>query len=455
MTPFWVLPLAIFAEQLDRWLNLGWHRNRRSLIYALRRLRVGVWVMVVAALLSFGVQLLAVSLNYVNFEIQLRERYPTNWEDPLEFGPPAQAVTDLLDSPVIGQLRLLVQGLAVNSDLGWLWSDGNVQWLVVLVAAAVIATYAFLFGAWWMAARSGREEEAVASLPMRILAPILLVLLLSTWLAELTHVTHYGVPGQGYRSVIDEICRQSTEDDVVVTVAPFSYQIPMNWLPAACADQPPIFGYATSSMVNPEAQNALAQALQSHDRVWFVTSGLAANDPDNTVERWLAGAAFKSSDVWYDDYRLLQYATEGALADSPVANLSIPLGDEGEAAVIILSARAPAVVESGQVAPVEINYSLAVPATGDLRWFVQLLAPDGQAAALLDTGPMDGYGSFSQLPTGQELTERAALHLPLHMAPGMYQLIAGLYDPGRDGAPRLRTPDGSDFVQLGILEVVN
>jgi hypothetical protein len=105
------------------------------------------------------------------------------------------------------------------------------------------------------------------------------------------------------------------------------------------------------------------------------------------------------------------------------------------------------------VLPIEITYRLADQNMDDLRWFVQLLRPEGYPAALLDTGPEDGYVPFSALPAGRELVERAGLLLPDNLPPGRYELIAGLYNPAQQGAPRLQTADGTDFVRLGSVVV--
>jgi hypothetical protein len=81
------------------------------------------------------------------------------------------------------------------------------------------------------------------------------------------------------------------------------------------------------------------------------------------------------------------------------------------------------------------------------------LRPEGFPAALLDTAPDDGYAAFSSLPANTELVERAGLLLPDNLPPGRYELIAGLYNPGLDGAPRLHAPDGTDSVRLGFVTV--
>ena len=61
--------------------------------------RRGALIVVLA--LSFIVQILAVTANYVNYEIALRSIYLTDWADPLKYGPPAMfnpAHSPVLDS---------------------------------------------------------------------------------------------------------------------------------------------------------------------------------------------------------------------------------------------------------------------------------------------------------------------------------------------------------------------
>src|SRR5690606_33755786 len=125
---------------------------------------------IVAALLSFGVQVLAVSVNFVNYEILLRSIYPTDWENPLAFGPPAQSLTDLQYSPVLGQIELIRQGFVGHSDLAWLWPDGNVQWLIVLFGFPVLVTLAAILTIYWLAdfRNDSQDREPIAvGLPVR------------------------------------------------------------------------------------------------------------------------------------------------------------------------------------------------------------------------------------------------------------------------------------------------
>ncbi|HXF64467.1 MAG TPA: hypothetical protein VNK95_22745, partial [Caldilineaceae bacterium] len=382
LAPFWALWLAPWADQVTAALRgegPGLARRRPRL----RALGARGWTLLALAALSFLVQLSAVTVNWVNYEIYLRSIYPTDWENPLAYGPPAQALGDLLHSPVVGQWELMRDNLIANTDLAWLWSDGNIQWMLALFGTAVLLTTLFAYGQWWWSPGQEGDLCGLPSAPVRWLAVLLPVLLAAVWLVEVGRNPHYGEPGKAYRAIVQEICRMADGDEALVTVAPFAYQIPMNWLGGECESGLPIFGYAANSMEFPEANRVLEQVLQRYNRVWFVTGGLPANDPENTVERWLADHAYKANDSWYDDFRLLDYATPRLLDSAPYSPLNITVVGSGTSQITLLSARVPTLARAGRVLPVEIKYRLHDGNQYDLRWFVQLLRPEGYAAALL------------------------------------------------------------------------
>ncbi len=452
LTPFWVLLLAPLCSQLAGRVAAWGASTKRNWRTALAAPGLSGWFLIVFALISLLVQLGAVAVNYVNFEIMLRSLYPTDWSDPLAFGPPAQSLTDLLNSPVIGQFKLMKLDFAANSDLAWLWPDGNLQLLLMAVGGAALLTLSGLAVAWLIDADRGRPS--VPSRPVRWLVLVLPLLFAAVWTNEVSYNPHYGDVDQGYRGVISHICEAAEPGDVVVTVAPYAYQIPMNWLGGECADAPPILGYAPDAMEHPEAQAVMARTLAEHNLVWFVTGGLPPNDPENTLERWLADNAYKASDTWYGDFRLLAYATPTQLAGVEATRVGVPLVGAQTAEVMVNSVRTPATTWSHSGAlPVEIGFRLAAPSEFGLRWFVQLLTVDGFPVALLDTAPDDGYTRFSDLPAEEDLVERAGLLLPPDLPAGEYQVIAGLYNPEMAGAERLRAPDGSDYVNFGRLTV--
>jgi hypothetical protein len=259
--------------------------------------------------------------------------------------------------------------------------------------------------------------------------------------------------GQGYRGVLADICAGDRAGDSIVSVAPFGYHIPMNWLPSECRRGLPVYGYALSSIEQPEPQTVMQRVLDESDRILFVTAGVAPNDPTNPLERWLADNAYKADDRWFDDHRVLRYATGGRLALVQWTPHGLNLNNGAGNSVTIVASRVPPAAQPGEIIPIDIQYLLHVPAADDLRWFVQALSPEGVAVAQLDTGPLDNYTGFTTLPANDLLIEKAGLQLPPDLPPGGYQIIAGLYNPAADGAPRLRALDGREYLVLSTLQV--
>ncbi len=465
LTPLWVLALAPVLEGMLARRALG-----PAAAAPPTATRVLEWLLIGTALLSLGVQLLAVGFNFVNYETMLRsEFFPTDWENPLAYGPPAQSLGDLLLSPVFGQLRLVLRGgLAANSDVAWLWPGGQIAWTILWVGLAALATLIWLLLRWWRSeaalapGAAPADERALNPLPspplpsppLIVLTALIPLILTGAWLGSMGRDPLYGAPGVGYQAVLAELCADDRPGDALINTTAFGYHIPMNWLAPLCGRAMPVYGYALSSMEHAETQQVLARALAENERILFVTAGVAPNAAENTIERWLADNAYKADDRWFDDHRLARYATALALQDVPLVAHNLLLTDsDGANSVNLLASRAPASAEAGAVIPIEIEYELPALAAADLRWFVQLLAPDGVAVAQLDSGPDDNYTPFTALPVRESILERAGLQLPPELAPGDYQLIAGVYNPAAEGAPRLRASDGREFLVLSTLTV--
>lgn len=446
LTPFWVLLLAESLAAIEaRWQA----REARSWLTTGRAIGGMGLLLASCAFLSVMVQLLAVSVNYVNYEIQLRSIFDTDWRDPLRYGPPAQALTDWVYSPVLGQWRLLTTNFLGNEDLSWLLPTGDVNLLTLLIGLAGVMTLGFL-----LVTALRDEEESRPSLLMAGIAPLIVLTVTGVTLGQSAGDPHYGVAGDSYRAVLTEICREAKPTDAIVTVAPFAYQIPMNWMGSLCRVTPPLFGYGVESAEAPETVAALTTLLETRERIWLVTGGLPANDPENTIEQWLVDSAYEADDRWFNDYRLVRYATPVRLRSATTNQLGIPLSRTQFPEVTLLTATAPEAATSTAIVPVAIEYQLDQAIDAELHWFVQLLSTDGYAVALVDTAPVNGYATFPSLPVGATLTEQVALQLPDNLLAGRYRLIAGLYDPNSLQGERLRLPNGRDFVDLGVITII-
>ncbi|MBX3015835.1 MAG: hypothetical protein KF832_30225 [Caldilineaceae bacterium] len=453
LTPFWIITLAPTIERLTQPTvhptEVGVQRWR----LLLRHLGKSGIALVVITFLSVVVQLLAVSVNYVNYEIRLRSLFPTDWSDPLRFGPPAQRLADWLAGPVFGQFQLWRENFRANTDLAWYRADGTTAYLTLFVGSAAIVTLGLILFNLYQANRPGTAASDTSRLVVWLL-PLIPLTVTGVWLGQAASDPHYGTPDQGYRLVLSELCQQLQPTDVIVTIAPFAYQVPMNWMSTLCTEPTPLYGYATDSMTHAEAEQTMVRLLQSYERLWMVTGGLPANDPENSVERWLANVAYEADDRWFGDYRLVRYATPLRLLTGSSTQLDISLGTGSTPQVTLLTTHAPTQIQVGSILPVAIAYQLEEPIDADLHWFVQLLSADGYAVALVDTQPSHGYQTFAGLPVGEVQIERVALQLERTIPPGTYQLIAGLYDPAVAGGQRLLLPNGRDYIELSTVEVL-
>ncbi len=422
--PRFLVPLSpLFVVVLLPWLAGGLRRRWARIVLA------------ALAAVSVAVQVLAVSANYVNYEIALRALYPTDWVDPLKYGPPA--LFNPAHSPVLGQVRLLWENAAANLDLGWIQA-GRIVWQV---PAAALLTALLAGGAGWLIRRR-RVGWARAAAALTLAACALTAVLSARVYAARAE---YGAEG-GYAAALAEVNGRSDPKDGLVTVAPYDYQVPM----ATYRGHLPIYGYATEpTPLHAETEAVLRRALVAHPRLWLVTVGQPPADPANGVEAWLARQAFVAEDRWLADARLVTFVTARRL--DPVA-VRARLGEQ----VRLQGARVSGdTARPGGTLAVELLWRVDAPA-GDLRGFVQLLGPDGRLAAAQDGIPGAGYAPSAGWAVGATISDRRGLLMPADLAAGEYHLIAGLYNAA--SGQRLAVTDAAggaagDFIPLLTVRV--
>jgi hypothetical protein len=157
-----------------------------------------------------------------------------------------------------------------------------------------------------------------------------------------------------------------------------------------------------------------------------------------------------------DDQRLAQRALAAEYElrlDVPVSGWRVQTYDRAPAALEPASIEfangirltgmrvAPDRATPGDILPVYLQWQAAPGSlTGNEKLTLQLLDGSGKLATQLD----QPFATASR--AGQPV--RIELQVPRLLQPGAYTLIAALYDPGKDGAPRLLTTDGADHVTL-------
>ncbi len=179
---------------------------------------------------------------------------------------------------------------------------------------------------------------------------------------------------------------------------------------------------------------------------WLITVGLTRAASDNAAERWLTSNAFKATDEWFEDVRLVWY---GFGRPATTRTLNATLGDELQ----LMSINVVESPQPGRVLPVEFVWMpLRIP-RADYNLFLQLLTADGTLVAQHDGPPNGGYTPTSHWPPGEEVLDHQGLALPADLPAGEYRLIAGLYHPITGDRLSLSPPVGADFVDLGPVTI--
>ena len=358
------------------------------------------------------------------------------------------------------------------ADLFWVRPDGIV-WMVPLAALPVLA----LAGTQLAGIVRGRSKRTTASLaagptvedraadsrqPQRATGeergasvaaralPAVLVSAFVLWggyaLTVASTDPRYGQPGVGYRAILEAIARQARPEDVIVTIAPYHYHIPM----AHDRTRLPIYGYAQEEPLHAKTSHVLSRLLGQPRNVWLVTAGLQPADPSNGVERWLATHAYEVSDQWYDDFRLVRFLSP--MAGMTATTAASEFGDaRGDRIALVDVAWGPAVNTTGDGVRVAAVWTALQPVQADYVPFLHLLDANGQLQAQRDLRPVGGYRPTTTWAPGEPIEDHMGLALPNDLPPGEYELILGLY--AATNGQRLLTVAGGDHVRLGTVVV--
>ncbi|MGE5603741.1 MAG: glycosyltransferase family 39 protein [Nitrososphaerales archaeon] len=175
-------------------------------------------------------------------------------------------------------------------------------------------------------------------------------------------------------------------------------------------------------------------AREGVERIVIAVQGNPAWDSDEIAPRALQGAYKLLLEVPVSNWRVQVYGR------SPGALNAVEVGFANGVRLTGASVT-PDRAAPGDVLPVHLRWQGDQQAlTGNEKITLQLLNADGKLAAQVDQpfGRPDLTGEPVQY----------ALPLPRLLAPGEYRLVLALYDPSREGAPRVLTSRGADHVEL-------
>jgi hypothetical protein len=375
--------------------------------------------------LSVAIQVLGIAVNPWVFLAQVQADF--GGEFFLENTP---ALTNLGYYQALGQLRAWS---VTNSDLAW-WQPWGFDAIALGLSLILVVGAAANLKSPWPAVQGGPiPNSAILAIPTLLITYALLARYFVT-------DRQFGPPADSYTQALTAAAAQAHAGETLISVAPYHYHVPMNRFKARL----PIFGMAQSSTALPATAVRLLGSALAGPNVGLITRGLLPAAPDNPVEGWLASNAFKASDEWFDDTRLVWYSVEQPTLIRP---MNVTLGQE----LRLVSVKLVESSQAGYILPVEFMWVPLRKPAANYNLFLQILAPDGTPIAQHDGPPNGGYTPTSTWPPGEQVADRHGLALPRELPAGAYQLIAGLVDPAT--GRRLAVDPGRDFVELGSVSL--
>jgi hypothetical protein len=397
----------------------------------------GKAVLAAVALLSLGVQILGVAVDFNQYLLILYQRGIDSAE--INF----QAAL----SPLVGHWALLREGAL---DLVWARDlTAGLNWPPLLMSLLL------LFGAaagWYVHRRIGRGARWLSAG-----AAIVLLAIVASTVARLpAPVTDWEAACQSLSITLDE--EGQPGDVVIVDLLPYANHLD---LAVPLLDRykaaPAYRGWARQEPVSAERQATLSDLSKEYRRLWLALDTTPEGDSASTTERWLDDHAYRIEGQWLSPaMRLVRYQLSASSPDQvPQARLDLRLGDQVR--LVGYTPAGPWEVQPGGVLTFSLFWEVEQPVPQDYAVFVQLLDQAGGLQAQVDRTPVGGFQPTSTWQPGQLVRDNYGLEVPTDLLPGQYRLITGLYLPASMERLAVSTVDGAelgDHVELTDVAVV-
>jgi hypothetical protein len=191
----------------------------------------------------------------------------------------------------------------------------------------------------------------------------------------------------------------------------------------------------TRPPVEAEVIGELEEIAAKHRRLFALYWAVEESDPERIVERWLEAHAFKASDTWYGDVRLVVYAVPEALADVQIEH-KLTNVRFGEAIALRGYALEPDDVQRGDILQITLFWEALRAPEGRYKVFLHLVDATGAIISQYDGEPGHGIKpTTGWAPDQGVFRDRYGILVPHTLPDGEYRLLAGMYDIS--GSPRL------------------
>ncbi len=354
------------------------------------------------------------------------------------FGPTADPDGSLL--PLLGYGLLLFIGLLIGRKLGRgdiFFSNTSLLLMVTplllmwVLGATRSSYYKFMLvivpplclsagAGWWWGWQSG--YPAISLIPRRLSTAILGVLILWGTTHSLNNM--YADPAYAradYRGIANRIATSNEPGAAVILNAANQWEVFTYYHKDGAPVYPIPRGTPDPELIAAE----LAEIMAEHDRIYVLFWGEGERDPERLVERWLDARAFKTSEEWVGDVRLVTYA----VAESKTTNMATPVeaqfGDHIRLLGYSLSATQFA---PGDILQISLFWQTDVSLDQRYKVFLHLVDGQDQIVSQRDSEPGGGLALTSTWLPDEITVDNHGLQIPPQLPAGEYTLLLGLYD---------------------------
>ena len=196
----------------------------------------------------------------------------------------------------------------------------------------------------------------------------------------------------------------------------------------------------------------LADIAAGHSRIWVVYYGDQQADPTRVIASWLEQKAFKASDRWFGNVRLVLYAMPQASAGG-MQPVNVGFGP----AIRLMGYRLEAAAATaGDIVPLTLFWQAGSAVSERYVVFAHIIDTHNALWGQRDSEPGGGLQPTTTWRVGETMQDNYGIPILPGTPPGSYQIEIGMYRP--DSGQRLQVTDSSgealgDRVLIGPLVV--
>lgn len=262
-----------------------------------------------------------------------------------------------------------------------------------------------------------------------------------------------------YKGIAELIGQEGRENSAVILNAPNQWEV-FSWYMGDSGSQT-FYPMPKSRRPDEQIKAEVEAVLASHNFVYALFWGFEGFDPNRMVERTLDERAFKSTDEWYGDVRLVTYGVLGDFLPDETNRPDLELyesfllsdGETNSGIQFNWAEVSGLEFRPGDVIGLAIEWEALDGIEARYKVFVHLLDGNGQLVAQRDAEPVGNLKPTDGWQSGEIVLDQHGLLIPASLPPGEYELMMGLYEVLGSNSRLLIGTDKADVKSITNLTV--